>query len=78
MRQMLLDTICSYEDVQECVLDCLCLSGVEFISDFGPWKAGQKVKVLTFNFEFGTAYTSDDQGRELETMRFTLTPYSES
>ena len=77
MRQLLLDTICSYEDVHENILECLILSDVEFISDFGPWKAGQKVGYVTFNFELGIAYSTDDEGERIEEMKFTLTPFVE-
>lgn len=77
IRQLLLDTICCYEDVQETTLDCLFLSNVEFVNDFGPWKKDQKIDGLTFNFETGVAYSVDSKGQTIDTMKFTLTPFND-
>ncbi len=57
-----------YDDME---IDCLIAVDVTFSTDFGPWKAGEDVHEVTFNFDKGTAIQYAE-GRPVRGCKFRL------
>jgi hypothetical protein len=69
---MLDDLITVHGACENAEMDHLYFSGVTFVRDFGPWKAGQDVDNIAFDFERGTVRQFDDGGKVVAQCRFTL------
>ena len=55
----------TYVDLQEDTIRCLMFSDVEFTENFGPWKNGQKIDTIMFDFWDGEVTSYDLHGQKL-------------
>mgnify|MGYP001617561942 CR=1 FL=1 len=64
-RPSVTDSILQFEDLLVYELDYLSFESCTFKQNFGPWKQGQNVDNIVFNFERATVAEYDLAGEKL-------------
>jgi hypothetical protein len=63
----------SFVELLETEPELFMFGDVKFSRDFGPWKKGDVVDCLCFDTEKGEAYSSDENGDDIDRCQFQLT-----
>ncbi len=74
MNGCILDSIVTFETLDEATSGYVQVSGVTFRTDFGPWKVGQIVDSIALDYEASQLVEYDSKGNRVKEWSVKLAP----
>jgi hypothetical protein len=72
MKLKIFDDLVRYDALISYEPGIMAVEGATFLQDFGPWKTGQRVDFLHFDYEGGFAIEGDRKHQELRRVAIEL------